>query len=1090
MEGTSKKGTLWDTGLSMEERLDWLLGELTMDEKLHMLSSGSAGVERLGVPTCYLGGEAAHGVEARNDQNGIGAPDLTTSFPQPIGMSASWDQEAIEAAGEVVGKEARIAYYRHPRGGISRWAPTVDLLRDPRWGRNEEAYGEDPVQVGAMASAYVRGIQKKVDGHMMCAATLKHFYANNTEIGRGWKNASVNPRNKYEFYLEPFRRCIEDGGVEGVMTAYNRINGVQGLFNTEVNYLLKDEFGLGHAVSDGGAMELSAMFSHATAMDAETVARTIKAGVDGISGRPDAVYAGAKEAYELGLLTEADVDQAIRNIYRTKMRLGLFDEDTWKDRLGELCSEEARQICKTLTDKSLVLLKNDGVLPLTMEAARDAVLIGPACDKWYMDWYGGAAPEHVSLLDGINRNAADGGQKEIPYFDGCDRICLKCGEKYLAADADGRYRLSDEPEIFVLEDWGEGSYTFRSEKTGLYVLTNLADDVIEGAKLARGGASNAGENASNAGENASDAGEESITGDGERLAGEAAAPVRMTGKVCVGKDKIFSWFDLEVFRMNREGKGFKDGECELQDRFGNPLFLDRDGFVVTAREAYGILTPLSFTIQVIRDGMQEAREAAAKAGMVLLALGHNPMVNAKEEIDRATIAFIPYQQRLFEEMQKVNPNVIVVLMSDYPFAIGALHEKARAILWSATGSQCMGQSLADALIGKTSPAGRLTQTWYASDEDLPDIDDYDIIGKGRTYQYFAGEALYPFGHGLTYTSFRYDNLKLLLMHDMKQVDAQGNACGDAKTNPPAEMLEKNALCDGKGRKVFGQPNGVYDLIRKDDRAIKVELTVTNTGDHTSDEVVQVYAKAPKGNASKENAKRPIKRLIGFERLENIAPGEKRKAELTIPIRELAFYDVGREALVVEGGDYEILVAPSSQGAGVSQVISIEGESGTLRDLSKRIKADHYEEACGSQIVEGLYGFSALMAAGPSAYEPSADGRFSATYANCKLPENATSLRIHGVAREEATIRVFVDDCKVGELTLNTREYETRPSQARNHMPRAVEDERMRKRSFPFLWADVKIPLDLSGLKDLSLSYGHTLRIEVAGPLKFDWFMMR
>ncbi|MBP5281318.1 MAG: beta-glucosidase, partial [Lachnospiraceae bacterium] len=442
MEKREQRGPLWDETLSIEEKLDWLVGELTLDEKLHMLSSGSRGVERLGIPDCYLGGEAAHGVEARNDQNGIGTPDITTSFPQPIGMSSSWDCEAIRAAGEIVGKEARTVYERHPRGGISRWAPTVDLLRDPRWGRNEEAYGEDPVQVGAMAAAYVRGIQGEDPEHLTCASTLKHFYANNTEIGRGWKNASLSPRNKYEYYLEPFRRCIEDGKVEGVMTAYNRINGVVGLFNEEVKYLLKEEFGLGHAVSDGGAMELSASFCHATAMDAETVARSIKAGVDALSGWPDAVYAGALEACELGLLTEEDVDQAIKNVYRTKIKLGLFD-DKRREESVELCSPQAHKVCKDLSDRSLVLLKNDGILPLGEDALKNGVLIGPVGDKWYMDWYGGAAPEHVSILDGLKDH-------EIPYRDGCDRIVLKYGEKYLASDAEGNYRLSDEAEVFVL----------------------------------------------------------------------------------------------------------------------------------------------------------------------------------------------------------------------------------------------------------------------------------------------------------------------------------------------------------------------------------------------------------------------------------------------------------------------------------------------------------------------------------------------------------------------------------------------------------------------------------------------------------------
>ena len=159
MGADRQNNPLWDKELDTEAKLDWLLAQLTTDEKLHMLASGSKGVERLDIPDMRLGGEAAHGVEARNDQNGIGEPDITTSFPQPIGMSSSWDREAIKEAGRVTGREARIVYYKRKWGGISRWAPTVDLLRDPRWGRNEEAYGEDPVQAGNMAASYVRGIQ-------------------------------------------------------------------------------------------------------------------------------------------------------------------------------------------------------------------------------------------------------------------------------------------------------------------------------------------------------------------------------------------------------------------------------------------------------------------------------------------------------------------------------------------------------------------------------------------------------------------------------------------------------------------------------------------------------------------------------------------------------------------------------------------------------------------------------------------------------------------------------------------------------------------------------------------------------------------
>ena len=153
---------------------------------------------------------------------------MTTSFPQSIGMSASWDPELIKQAGEVTGNEARVIWHRHPDYGFSRWAPTVDLERDPRWGRNEEGYGEDPVLTGKMAGAYIEGMQGDDPKYLRCASTLKHFYGNNTEVGRGWKNSSIDPRNKYELYLEPFRRCIEESGAEGIMTAYNRINGTVG----------------------------------------------------------------------------------------------------------------------------------------------------------------------------------------------------------------------------------------------------------------------------------------------------------------------------------------------------------------------------------------------------------------------------------------------------------------------------------------------------------------------------------------------------------------------------------------------------------------------------------------------------------------------------------------------------------------------------------------------------------------------------------------------------------------------------------------------------------------------------------------------
>ncbi|MCR4792737.1 MAG: glycoside hydrolase family 3 C-terminal domain-containing protein [Lachnospiraceae bacterium] len=1025
MEEERTVNPLWDENVSTGEKLQWLIKELTIDEKLHMLGSGSKGVERLGIPDLQLGGEAAHGVVARNWKDGEILKDTTTSFPQPIGMSSSWDRTAIKEAGRIVGKEARIVYSKRGWGGLSRWAPTVDLLRDPRWGRNEEAYGEDPVQVGGMASAYIQGMQGDDKDHLIAASTLKHFYANNTEIGRGWKNSSISPRNKYELYIEPFRRCIEEGGAEGVMTAYNRINGVLGMFNPEVTTLLKDEFGLTHVVSDGGAMELSAGYCKATALDAETVANSVKAGVDGLSSWGDGIYKAACEAYELGLLTEDDIDGAIRNSYRTKIKLGIFDKSRNSEDYGELCDEDASAVCKDLSDRSLVLLKNDGVLPLEGETAENCILIGPLGDKWYQDWYGGETPEQISLLEGIkNCRTAAGFDDDLTYVDACDRIRIKCGDKYLASDSEGRVTLSYEGEVFVFEDWGEDSYTFRNEATGKYLTTHLAGDAIEGIATAEG-----------------------------------VSAGTIAGKVYEDADRVFSWFDLEVFRMD-----VHDGADEsiLRDRFGNRLFADKDGYIVTAAEDYPGLTPLSFVTEKVRNGIEEAISAATKAKTVIMALGHNPMINAKEEIDRGTIEFIPYQQKLFDEVCKINPNIVVVLMSNYPFAIDEINDKAKAILWSATGSQCMGRSIADVLTGKVCPAGRLTQTWLKSDEDLPSIDDYDIIGKGRTYRYFEGEVLYPFGYGLTYSSFAYSDLRISISQ------AEGKA--DEKAGK------------SRRRKAFGQPEGVYDSVRGDNRLFVIEVTVTNTGDRESDEVVQIYA-----SAKNSRVKRAGKQLIGFERVRNIVPGESRIVNFVIPVRELAYYDVVSESLIIEDGDYLITAASSSLDRGMEEIVHVSGSQRGTRDMSGKIKADHYDEECGTQIVEGLYGYSAIMAECSGVYEPDPDGHFSATYEDCLFPEDGTILRIHGYAREEARVRICVDGIAAGEASFNTRDYEKRPSDARNHMPRAVVSETARKESFTALWADIHIPLDMSKLSGADPSGVHVIRIEADGPFKYDWF---
>ncbi|MBP5330465.1 MAG: fibronectin type III-like domain-contianing protein [Lachnospiraceae bacterium] len=227
--------------------------------------------------------------------------------------------------------------------------------------------------------------------------------------------------------------------------------------------------------------------------------------------------------------------------------------------------------------------------------------------------------------------------------------------------------------------------------------------------------------------------------------------------------------------------------------------------------------------------------------------------------------------------------------------------------------------------------------------------------------------------------------------------------------------------------------------------------------------------------------------MGFERIKNIAPGESRSVIFDIPVRELAVYDVVGESLIVENGKYEIMAGSSSLHTEVSAIMDIEGVTPGLRDLSKKIKADHYDEENGSQIVQGMYGYNALMAEGPNVYEPCSDGKFSAVYANCDISEKAQFLRIHGFAPENAQITVYIDGVSAGNLTCNTYDHEKNHFGARNHMPRAAKAEEQRKKSWPVLWADIRIPLDLSMLSGKPCESGHKVCIEAKGPFKYDWF---
>lgn len=891
------KNPLFDISLSFEERTKWLLENLMLEEKFGWIGSRLPGCERLGIAPFGLGGEAAHGVQGRNDQGIISAPDHSTSFPQPIGMCQSWNEELIEKCGEVVGVEARVVAKRKPGRGLSRWAPTVDLERDPRWGRNEEGYGEDPLLTGRMAGAYIRGMQGRDKKYIRCAATLKHFYANNTEVGRAWKNASVDPRNKQELYLEPFRRCIEDAGAQGVMTAYNRINGQVGILNDDVQKILKDQYHLPHVVGDGGALNLVVTAQHYFGNHAEAVAAALKAGVDGMSDNPQMVEPAVREAYALGLITEKELDEAIRRKVMVAMRLGHFDGDSHPYAHyteSDICTKEADTLSLKMAEDSLVLLKNDGLLPL--DAGDSAALIGPMADTWYHDWYGGEPLVKKTIRQGAE-------DLHVPHtaFDGWDRVILRFGEKGAYVNDDGSVSLSDTPDTFIMEDWGENSYTFRCQRTGKYLRMDMPENA------------------------------------GTRL-----------NPICTEKEEPFNWFVLEIFRFEE-----KDGEKILLNRFHWPVQAE-NGTLLSGREFSG--TPV--TVEVVESGIEKACALAKNAKNAVVALGNTPLIPAKEEFDRQTLSLPAHQVKLLQAVMQVNPRTCLVLIANYPYT---LPEDVPAVLTSASGGQQMGAAIANALFGKAAPAGRLNMTWYLSDDQMTDIDDYDIIRRKRTYRYFDGEVLYPFGHGLTYTSFAYRNFTLA-------------------------------------------PEG--DTLR-------FSLDVENTGSVTSDEVVQVYAVAPVSRVQK-----PLRQLVTFQRLHDIKPGEVRHVELKSRTDELRFYDVISRGFMVEEGQYRFFAGPSSTREFQSASCFIPGQKPGRRDMAQRIPADHYDDCENTVILQGTVGFTSVSSHPDT---PCA----GATYRDCLLPEDAGYLSLRLMSEKGGRLTVLWNGQKLGAFEGDSRTCEHR-----------------------------------------------------------------
>lgn len=857
-----------DPKLPLEDRVNDLVSRLTLDEKINLMCQHQAEIPRLGVKPYKHGTEGAHGVAWLGE---------ATVFPQNIGLASTWDPELLNAIGGAIGDEARIYFQKNPAiNGLTLWAPTVDMERDPRWGRTEEAYGEDPHLTGELTSGLIKGIQGDHPFYYKAVATLKHFYANNNEVDRGFASVSIDPRNKREYYLKAFEPAFRKGGAASMMTAYNSINGVPCNLNTEVNTIVKGEWGMsGFVVSDAGDVLGTVNDHHYVDSYAKAVAGSIKSGVDSITDDHEISLRALRDALEQGMLAESDLDRAIANSFRVRFRLGEFDPEELNPYAqvdeAKLCSAEHSALTLRATRENFVLLKNSGLLPLGQNTGSVAV-IGPLADEAFTDWYSGTPKYRISPLAGIQAKLAGSG--EVRYCEGSDKVRIRSVKtgKYAVIGSDENRGLAavgetaDSAAVFRLTDWGWGSKTLREPGPEGKFVTETEE-----------------------------------------------------GTLAVLADEAKGWFVKEAFGLETD----EEGKTRLTTWNGRQVGLQPDGGLAAAgkREAVASLGGLTdvvdesgaegsaeaerFELELVQDGIAAAAAAAKAAETAIVVVGNVPFINGKEEIDRKDITLPPRQQQLIEAVYEANPNTVVVIVGSYPFAVNWADEHVPAILYTSHSAQELGSSLSDVLFGDYNPAGRLPMTWYRSVDQLPDIMDYDIIKGKRTYQYFDGEVLYPFGHGLSYTTFAYSGLAV----GSGAVEAAGSLTASA--------------------------------------------TVTNTGTRFGEEVVQLYIRA-----NDSRVPRPLKTLKGFKRI-GLEAGESRTVEFTLPAAELAFWDVTQSRYVVEAGTYTLFIGSSSQQLQIAGTVKVHGETIPPRSLEEYTAAANYDDYEGVYLGENIEGGSSI-----------------------------------------------------------------------------------------------------------------------------------
>ncbi|HWG19342.1 MAG TPA: glycoside hydrolase family 3 C-terminal domain-containing protein [Terracidiphilus sp.] len=848
----AQKPAYMDSSLSPEQRAADLVHRMTLEEKASQLVNQARAIPRLNVPAYDWWSESLHGVASQG----------VTEFPEPIGLAATFDAEAIHQMATDIGIEGRIKHQQFLRenGGYSKifqgldfWAPNINIFRDPRWGRGQETYGEDPYLTGRMAVAFVTGMQGDDPHYYRVISTPKHFVVHSgPEPTRHFADVDVSKHDEEDTYLPAFRAAVTEGHADSVMCAYNAINGQPACANqfTLIDQL-RNKWGFkGYVVSDCGAV-IDIFEGHRyRPTQAQASAISLERGMDNecadftakVTDNHD--YKPYIDAVREGYLSENSIDTALVRLFTARMKLGMFDPPSMVPYANtdekQLNSPEHRELAHKLADESMVLLKNDGTLPLKPAIRRIAV-IGPLADETrvLLGNYNGQPTHTVSILEGIRKEFTGA---QIEYLAGTQFLSHEANPVPNAALTTG-----GKPGV-------KATYT-RLDMTNLNhpeQMKQLAQRVEPNINPA-----------------AQPLPPEAANVKPLAIRYEAMLTAPTTGDYNLGMKA--SGF----FRMRLNGKSVtssfggdpneaKLGRVHLEA--GQPAALVVEYADISGAEPHAQLV-------WSRSDMApdpKAIEAARKADVVVAVVGITSQLEGEEMQvsepgflggDRTSLDLPEPEENLLEALARTHKPLVVVLTNGSALAVNWANDHANAILDAWYPGEEGGTAVADTLSGKNNPAGRLPVTFYTGVAQLPHFEDYSM--RNRTYRYFRGKPLYPFGYGLSYTRFSYSELTL-----------------------PTEP------------------------IRPTD-AVNASVTVTNSGSVAGDEVVQLYVSFPDVKGA------PMKALRGFRRI-HLDAGASQKVEFTLKDRDLGMVTELGQPMIAEG-QYTVSIGGGQPDSGAPSV---------------------------------------------------------------------------------------------------------------------------------------------------------------------------